>query len=162
LSYYLYSSKTTAESSEVTRNIMATAGEHIKLLNPPTLFDSAPSFSHVATFSSPVRMVYCAGQVGADVNEKAAEGLEAQVRSAFRNLKECLAAADASLRGLVKVTFYIVGWNQDMTLEFGKPLMEFLTDELGVYRPPSTLISVVSLAKPEWLFEVDGIAAVKN
>jgi hypothetical protein len=49
-----------------------------------------------------------------------------------------------------------------MTLEFGKPLIEFLTDELGVYRPPSTLISVLSLAKPEWLFEVDGIAAVQN
>jgi len=107
-------------------------------------------------------MVYCGGQVGADVNGKAAEGLEAQVRLAFQNLKEGLAAADASLRDLVKITFYIVGWNQGMTLEFGMPLMEFLTDELGVYRPPSTLISVVSLAKPEWLFEVDGIAAVQN
>jgi enamine deaminase RidA (YjgF/YER057c/UK114 family) len=141
---------------------MATPGEHIKLLNPPTLFDSSPSFSHIAAFSTPVQMVYCAGQVGADVNGKAAEGLEAQVRLTFQNLKECLAATDASLRGLVKITFYVVGWNQEMTLEFGKPLMEFLTDKLGVYRPPSTLISVVSLAKSEWLFEVDGIAAVRS
>ena len=124
--------KTTAKSSEVNSNKMATPGEHIKLLYPSTLFDSSPSFSHVAAFSTPVRMVCCAGQVGADVNGKAAEGLEAQVRLAFQNLKECLAAADASLRDLVKITFYIAGWNQEMTLEFGKPLMEFLTDKLGV------------------------------
>jgi len=47
---------------------------HIELLNPTTLFESAPTFSHVATFKSPVRMVYCAGQVGADVNGVAARG----------------------------------------------------------------------------------------
>jgi enamine deaminase RidA (YjgF/YER057c/UK114 family) len=96
---YLCSLKITKKSPEVTRTtIIATPGKHVKLLNPPTLFDSAPSFSHVATFSTPARMVYCAGQVKADVNGKAAEGLEAQVRLAFQNLKECLAAADASLR----------------------------------------------------------------
>jgi len=107
-------------------------------------------------------MVYCAGQVGADVNGVAAKGLEAQVRLAFKNVDECLKAAGASLRDVVKITFYIVGWTEEKGLELGRPLMEFLTDELGVYRPPSTLLSVVSLAKPEWLFEVDCVAAVKG
>lgn len=141
---------------------MSSPTSHIKLLNPTTLFDSAPTFSHVATFKMPARMVHCAGQVGADVNGVAAKGLEAQVRLAFQNVEECLKAAGASLRDIVKITFYIVGWNDANSLELGKPLMEFLTDQLGVYRPPSTLLSVVSLAKPEWLFEVDCVAAVEE
>ena len=141
---------------------MSTPISHVELFNPSTLFDSTPSFSHVATFSTPVRMVYCAGQVGADVNGKVAEGLEAQVKLAFDNVKECLKAAGASLRDVVKITFYIVGWDAARDgMELGKPLMEFLTDHLGVHRPPSTLLSVAGLAKPEWRFEVDCVAAVK-
>ncbi|RDW57249.1 hypothetical protein BP5796_12699 [Coleophoma crateriformis] len=141
---------------------MASKSSHITLLNPPALFDSAPSFSHIASVQGPVRLIYCAGQVGADVNAKAPETFEDQVRLAFQNLKICLEAAGATLRDVIKITFYIVGWSKDMTLPFGRPLMEFLTDELGVYRPPSTLLSVVSLADPEWLFEVDAVAAVKE
>ena len=142
--------------------IMAAPSSHIDLLNPDTLFDSAPSFSHVATISSPVRMVYCAGQVGADVNGKAVEGLEAQVKMAFDNVKECLKSAGATLRDVVKITFYIVNWDAERDgMELGRLLMEFLTDQLGVHRPPSTLLSVAGLAKPEWRFEVDCVAAVK-
>jgi len=108
-------------------------------------------------------MVYCAGQVGADVNGKPAVGLEAQVKLAFENVTECLKAAGASLRDIIKITFYIVGWNaEEDGLNFGRPLMEFLTDQLGVHRPPSTLLSVAALAKPEWKFEVDCVAAVKE
>jgi enamine deaminase RidA (YjgF/YER057c/UK114 family) len=141
---------------------MSTSSSHIDLLNPTTLFDSAPTFSHVAIFKTPVRMVYCAGQVGADVNGVAAEGFEAQVHLAFQNVNECLKAAGASLRDVVKITFYIKQLDDEKAAGLGKPLMDFLTDQMGVYRPPSTLISVVSLFKPEWLFEVDCVAAVKE
>jgi enamine deaminase RidA (YjgF/YER057c/UK114 family) len=75
------------------------------------------------------------------VDGKAVEGLRAQVRLAFENVQECLTAAGASLQDVVKVTFYIVSWSQDKTLDFGKPLMDFLTDEMRVYRPPSRLNS---------------------
>jgi enamine deaminase RidA (YjgF/YER057c/UK114 family) len=108
-------------------------------------------------------MVYCAGQVGADVNREPAIGLEAQARLAFSNVRSCLTAAGASVHDVVKLTYYVVGWGPEKAPLFRKALMEFLTDETGaVHRPPSTLISVPGLADPRWLVEIDAVAAIKG
>lgn len=131
------------------------------LLNPAELFDSRPTFSHLAVTAPSVRLVYCAGQVGADVNRNPADGLEAQARLAFTNVKHCLAAAGASVRDVVKLTYYVVGWTPEMGPTFRKALLEFLTDDAGVHRSPSTLISVQGLADPRWLVEIDAVAAIK-
>jgi enamine deaminase RidA (YjgF/YER057c/UK114 family) len=108
-------------------------------------------------------MVYCAGQVGADVNREPAIGLEAQARLAFSNVRSCLTAAGASVHDVVKLTYYVVGWGPEKAPLFRKALMGFLTDEAGaVHRPPSTLISVPGLADPRWLVEIDAVAAIKG
>lgn len=141
---------------------MAPTSDQITLLNPGDLFDSAPSFSHVAVTPPSVRLVYCAGQVGADVDRNPADGLEAQARLAFNNIRSCLAAAGASVKDVVKLTYYVVNWGPEKAPMFRKALMEFLTDEAGtVHRTPSTLISVQGLADSRWLVEVDTVAAIK-
>lgn len=132
----------------------------ITILNPTALFNG-PEFSHVGITPPGVRMIYCSGQVGADVDKVPAEGLEAQSRLAFQNVKTCLAAAGASLRDIVKLTYFVVNWNEDKVMAFGRPLYEFLTDDEGLYKSPSTLVSVNGLADPRWLVEIECVAAIK-
>ncbi|OAP53723.1 hypothetical protein AYL99_12095 [Fonsecaea erecta] len=136
--------------------------DHITLLNPKDLFDSAPSFSHVAVASPGVSMIYCAGQVGADINREPAATFEEQARLAFNNVKSCLREAGATPKDVVKLTYYVVNWSPERAPLFRKALLEFLTDENGyVHRMATTLVSVAGLADPRWQVEIDAVAAIK-
>jgi enamine deaminase RidA (YjgF/YER057c/UK114 family) len=139
-----------------------TPNPHIILLNPPTLAPSKTTLSRGAVVEPPVRMVYCAGTVGADVNKVLADGFEAQLVLALQNVNHVLTAGGASIRDIVKLTFYVVGWDAgEMGFAFNKALTEFLTDDLGLYAPPRTLVGVACLAVPELLLEVDCVAATR-
>lgn len=133
---------------------------HIILLNPPALAAPSATLSRAAIVEPPVRWIYCAGTVGADVNRVLAKGFEAQLIQALQNIKDILSAAGSSIRDIVKLTFYIVDWNAgDMLVAFNKAMTEFLTDELGMYAPPRTLVGVACLAVPELVMEIDCVAA---
>ena len=81
----------------------------ITFLNPPTLSAVPPTFSHLAVVESPVRMIYVAGTVVATSAGVVAEGFDAQVALAFDNVTIALAAAGATGKDIVKLTYYIVG-----------------------------------------------------
>jgi enamine deaminase RidA (YjgF/YER057c/UK114 family) len=81
----------------------------ITFLNPPTLSAVPPTFSHLAVVEPPVRMIYVAGTVGATSAGVVAEGFDAQVALAFDNVTITLAAAGATGKDVVKLTYYIIG-----------------------------------------------------
>src|SRR3970040_2609772 len=67
-------------------------------VNPPSLFNAAAhAFSHAVRVGD---TVYCSGQVSF------ADGLEAQAREAFNNVRSLLADAGARMVDIVKVTIY--------------------------------------------------------
>lgn len=96
-----------------------------------------------------------AGQVGADINGNVSADPEDQVRLAFNNLQKCLDAAGASVKDILKLTYYVVSYDHTNRYHSG-PLQEFLQG----HRPPITSLPVVALARPEYLFEVEAVAAV--
>lgn len=124
-------------------------------IDPTGLFNSRPTFSHVSTSTGPSRIITTAGQVGADENGVVPKSSEAQIELAFINLRRCLEAAGASVNDILKLTYYIVNYDPNNRRHF-KPLVKFL----GGHRPATTLVAVPALAKPEFLFEVEAIAAV--
>ncbi|RFU31059.1 hypothetical protein B7463_g5271, partial [Scytalidium lignicola] len=126
-------------------------------IDPSGLFNSRPTFSHVSTSTGPSRIITTAGQVGADENGIVPESLDAQIELAFVNLRRCLEAAGASVNDILKLTYYIVNYDPNNRRHF-KPLLKFLNN----HRPATTLIAVPALAKPEFLFEVEAIAAVRE
>jgi monoamine oxidase len=83
------------------------------------------------------------------------DSIEAQIELAFKNLRRCLEAAGASVRDVMKLTYYIVNYDPQNRRHL-KPLSEFFAG----HRPATTLIAVPALAKPEYLFEMEAIAAV--
>lgn len=128
-----------------------------RTIDPHTLFDSRPTFSHVATSTGPSRIIITAGQVGADSNGIVPALLDDQIALAFENLGRCLEAAGAKVTDIIKVTYYVV--NYDPKHRRHTPhLVKFLNG----HRPASTLVPVQALATPEYLFEIEATAAVSQ
>jgi 2-iminobutanoate/2-iminopropanoate deaminase len=96
-------------------------------------------------------VIYVAGQIGVNPSGEVAEGFEAQARCAFDNLTAVLAAANAKLSDIVKVTLMLVDLDD---LAAYRSLREHYLP----HRPASSLLVVKSLATPGLLFEVEAIA----
>ncbi len=100
--------------------------------------------------------VYVAGQVGWDEQGNVASGgFEAQATQAFENLKRVLEGAGASLKDLVKITTYLKDLN-DLS-KYREVRERYLSPPL----PASTLVQITSLALPELLVEIEGIAVIE-
>lgn len=127
----------------------------VRTLNPPDVRDVSKIYSHIAMTTRPSNIIYFAGQVGADMNGNVSADSEEQVRLAFSNLKKCLDAAGASVKDILKLTYYVVNYDHTKRYHSG-PLYEFLQG----HRPPITSLPVVALARPEYLFEVEAVAAI--
>ncbi|KAH7327041.1 putative endoribonuclease L-PSP [Rhexocercosporidium sp. MPI-PUGE-AT-0058] len=133
----------------------------ITLLDPPNGPYKRPTYSHIASISSPARLIYTAGQVGTLPDGTMVQEFEAQAKQAFINLKVALEAAGASVRDIVKLTYYIVDLEANIDA-FRMVYVDFLTDEEGIHKAPSTLLSVARLARRDWLVEVEAVAAVRD
>jgi enamine deaminase RidA (YjgF/YER057c/UK114 family) len=106
------------------------------------------------------RLVFIAGQtpVDADGNIVGIGDFEAQTRQVFENLKRAVEAAGGTWANIIKVVQYIPNWDP----EKHRPA---LTAARAAYMVPdslpvSTLLGIQSLARPEYLIEIDAIAAI--
>lgn len=128
---------------------------HIKRTNPPTL--SKPTgYTHVVEVSGPVKTVYIAGQVAADRdgNVVGANDMKAQAEQVFKNLEAALTAAGAKFSDIVKLNMYATDLSQIQAIRDAR--MKYVGDVV----PASTLVQVVRLARPEYMLEIEAIAAV--
>lgn len=102
------------------------------------------------------RLLYIAGQVARDTegNVLAPGDVRTQARQVFQNLQRVLQAAGGDLGDLLKITTYITRIEDFPAVAEARS--QFFSGEL----PASTLIVVTSLAQPELLIEVEGIAVI--
>ena len=100
--------------------------------------------------------MFCAGQVAADVDGKVLppDDFGAQTKMVMKNLKNALAAGGAKLSDVTKVTIYICN-PHDVPKARG-----MLYDYFGKHPPGSTLCILRGLANPNFLLEIEAIAAV--
>ena len=129
-----------------------------EIFNPPTLMKPV-GYSHVAKITSGT-LVYIAGQVSADVSgQLVGEGnFEAQVEQVFKNVKAAIEAAGGSMADLVKMNVYVVAEvGADAVPKFRAVRQRYV----NVEKPPaSTFVTVTRLARPEWLIEIEAVAAI--
>lgn len=125
--------------------------------DPHHTFDSRPIFSHVASSSGPSRIVATAGQVGADHNRNVPADPDLQIALAFKNLSRCLEAAGATVTDVFKLVYYIVDYDPAKR-RHSKHLKAWLSG----HRPATTLVPVPALADPEFKFEIEAYAAVRQ
>jgi enamine deaminase RidA (YjgF/YER057c/UK114 family) len=128
-----------------------------RFLNPKTLH-STRGYSHVVETRSPSRTIYLAGQLGRTADGKFAGApgdFRAQAVQCFENVKTALAAVDANIGHVVKVTSYFVD------LAHLPIYLEVRNQYVNTDAPPaSTAIQISKLAHEGALFELEAVAVV--
>jgi enamine deaminase RidA (YjgF/YER057c/UK114 family) len=127
----------------------------IKVIQPDTVHDTTIySYSHATRMGD---LIFVAGQVSIDRDGNlVGEGdVRAQTEQVFANLEAVLKAAGSHLGNVGKLTVFTT------KLEYRPIIHEIRTKVFansGIL-PASTLAVVTSLARPEWLVEVEAVAS---
>ena len=110
----------------------------------------------MATRRESGQLLYISGQVAWDTNGNiVGKGdVRTQARQVFQNLRQVLQAAGGDLKDLMKITTYIT------KIEDFPAVAEARSEVFQGELPASTLIVVKSLFHPDFLLEVEGIAAI--
>lgn len=129
-------------------------------LNPETLFPSLPiGFSQIVVAES-AKTVYLSGQTAWDANKQIIGGndLGEQTRQSLRNVQLGVEAAGGTLADVVSLRLYVVNPKPGEMTPVGVALREFFPADTP---PASTWIGVASLARPEFLIEIEAIAVIE-
>ncbi len=125
----------------------------MKKLNPESIAAPISVYTHAIEMPASARWLHISGQIGMTPDGQIAQGIEAQSEVAWQNLIAVLESADMGLENLVKVTAFLVD-------EADVPAYGAVrTRAIGEARPASTLLIVKALASPDFLVEVEAIAA---
>jgi len=126
-----------------------------RFINPPGLMRPGTYTPAVAAHGG--RTIYVAGQVSQnEKGEVVGKGdLLAQAEQVYRNLGLALKGAGATFNDLVKINVYVVNFKP----EHRDLMSQVRARHVSKENPPaSTLVGVQSLAKPEYLVEVEAVA----
>lgn len=129
----------------------------IERLNPAGMH-SNPAYSQGVSVPASARHIYVGGQNGVDAEGRiVGKGdLAAQTAQALGNLASVLTAGGAAPEDLISLTVYLVG---DADLRAGFGAWTAFWNERGA-PPVVKMLRVAGLANPDFLIEVEGIAAI--
>jgi 2-iminobutanoate/2-iminopropanoate deaminase len=124
-----------------------------KVINPAAIGRPASAYHHAVLIERPQRMLYLSGQIGERPDGSISDDFREQARQTWSNIQAILAASDMDIADLVKVTSYIVRRANV------RPYSEIHRQTLGEHLAPWTLVLVAGLGRPQYLVEVDAVAA---
>lgn len=130
--------------------------EHIQ---PEGLYPSERlGFSQVVT-ATPGRLAWIAGQTACDVAGRPVGGrnIGTQASVALENLRVALAAMGAGPKDVTMLRVYVVGLTREVAAHIAPTFHRFFA---GAQPPASTWIGVQSLLHPDFLIEIEAVAAV--
>jgi len=111
-------------------------------------------FSHVGEIGPGGRLFHLAGQTGTAPDGRVGDGIEEQSALVYQNIATVLKECGMGLENLVKVTVFLTspdhidGWRAAQKAALGDVV------------PASTLLIISALARPEFMVEVEAIAAI--
>ncbi|MBI3702716.1 MAG: RidA family protein [Rhizobiales bacterium] len=130
---------------------------NVRFLNPKTMA-KPPGYTYVVEATGPNRLIFIAGQLGLDLDNKLVGGagdFRAQCAKAFENLGYALAGVGATFNDVVKINNYLVDMSHIAI--FREVRDAFLNTKAP---PASTTVAISQLARPGALFEVEAIAVL--
>ena len=130
---------------------------NLRFSNPNTLA-KPPGYSYVVEATGPNRLIFIAGQLGLDMENRLVGSpgdFRAQANKAVENLKLALADAGATLKDVVKINNYLVDMSHISIFR------EVRDSHFNMSAPPaSTTVAISQLARPGALFEIEAIAVL--
>ena len=125
----------------------------MKVYNPRTIADPAGTYSHGIEVPPNARWLHIAGQVGTRKDGTGPPSVEEQSEIAWQNIVAILAAADMKVTDIVKIQQFV------LSLEDFPKYAATRAKFLGSHRSASTAVVVKALVRPDWLVEVEAVAA---
>jgi enamine deaminase RidA (YjgF/YER057c/UK114 family) len=124
----------------------------LKAHNPATMFAPVGPYCHGLEVVQPTRFLFSSGTMGLDVKGAAPDGIEAQLETAWTNLKAIMAEAGMGVGNIVKVTTFLA----DRSMR--GPATAYRQAVLGAHKPAVTTM-VAGLLQDDWLVEIEIVAA---
>jgi enamine deaminase RidA (YjgF/YER057c/UK114 family) len=125
----------------------------LKVHNPRSVAAPIGTYSHGIEVPPNARWLHVAGQVGVRPDGSVPATIEEQTEVVWQNILAVLADAGMGIGDVVKITSFLTRYENFQ--RFAQTRAKFL----GSHRPASTLLVISSLARPEFLVEVEAIAA---
>lgn len=129
----------------------------INRLNPPEL-GTPPGYSQIVEVTAR-RMVFIAGQTALDANGNLVgkDNFAAQAGQVFNNLAIALTASGCTAANLVKLTVFLT--DMDNLARYREARNRFFNSVTPPAAPAVTLVEVSKLYGPEFMIEIEAIAA---
>jgi 2-iminobutanoate/2-iminopropanoate deaminase len=127
-----------------------------RFFNPRRIAPPGSRYSHGVAHSARAHRLVISGQIGVRPDGSVAEGLEAQMETAWDNLIEVLKEGGMGVTDLVKVVTFVTAPGAVALAR------QVRLRKLGQHAPASTYLQVAGLASPEFLFEVEGEAVSED
>jgi enamine deaminase RidA (YjgF/YER057c/UK114 family) len=129
----------------------------ITRINPPEL-GTPPGYSQVVDVSAG-RIIFIAGQtaIDRDGNVVGKNDFAAQADQVFHNLAIALQAAGCTAANLVKLTVYLT--DMDNLSRYREARNRFFASVTPPAAPAVTLVEVAKLYGPDFMIEIEAIAA---
>jgi 2-iminobutanoate/2-iminopropanoate deaminase len=122
-------------------------------LDPKTIHPTFSAYSHGIVVPEGKRIVFCSGQLGIAQNGDVPPDCGSQARLCFDNVAAILGEAGMTLSNVVRINAFVTGREH---------LAEYMAVRNALFAAPypaSTLMIVSGFARPEFVVEIEAIAA---
>lgn len=124
-----------------------------KRYNPASIAAPLGPYSHGVETPPNARWLHVAGQTALQKDGSVPEGIEAQTKAVWSNIVAILAEAKMAITDIVKINTYLT------RAEDFAGMANVRANYLGEHRPASTAIICSALARPQFIVEVEAVAA---
>lgn len=130
----------------------------IHTINPSTVWQVPEGFRNVYSHATEValgaKLLFISGQFGVRPDGTLPEAFVDQADQAMSNIESLLAASDLDVGHLVKLNYFLIRSSD------GPDLVKLRSETWGSSQPPAvTVLTVSALARPEYLIEIEAVAA---
>ncbi len=128
----------------------------MRALSPPSISPPLARYSHGIAVPAGYRLVVTSGQLGIGSNQSIPAECEAQAELCFANIAAILAEDRMTLANVVRLNAYVTG------REHMQDYMRVRDRQFPGTPPASTLMIVSGFTRPEFVVEIEAIAAAPD
>lgn len=125
----------------------------LKPILPQTIRAPFARYSHAIEVAAGSRLLFCSGQLGMEPDDAIPPTVEGQAERCFENIRAILAEARLTMADIVRINAYVTG------REHMQGYMAVRDRYTADPPPASTLMIVGGFTRPEFLVEVEVMAA---
>ncbi|GGF31761.1 enamine deaminase RidA [Youhaiella tibetensis] len=125
----------------------------IATLDPKDIHPPFAPYSHGVVVPAGQKLIFCSGQLGIGADKAIPSDCAGQTRLCFANIVAILREAGLGLGDIVRINAYVTGREH---------LAEYMAVRNSLFHQPypaSTLMMVQGFARPEFVVEIEAIAA---